>query len=103
NRKDVTCDPQDVSFLANEFPSLGFVSTFGQDLPNVQLTGKLPFDQMQQLVKSCGVYLATTKETGGIGIMEAMAAGKPILGYQYGAIADLVQHGVNGYLATNQD
>jgi glycosyltransferase involved in cell wall biosynthesis len=35
--------------------------------------------------------------------MEAMAAGKPILGYRTGAIVDLVKHGVNGYLAESID
>lgn len=100
NRQTTTCNPQDVSFLARTYPGISFISTFGEPAQNVNITGKLPFEQMKQLVQQCTVYLSTTKETGGIGIMEAMASGKPILGYREGAIVDLVQHGVNGYLAT---
>jgi hypothetical protein len=99
NRQTTTCDPADVMFLAREFPSISFVSTFGDGENNLQIIGVLPFEQMKKLIQRCTVYLSTTKETGGIGIMEAMASGKPILGYREGAIVDLVQHGVNGYLA----
>jgi glycosyltransferase involved in cell wall biosynthesis len=99
NRQTTTCDPRDVMYLAREFSNIGFVSTFGDPGSNVQITGAMSFDQMRDLVQRCTIYLSTTKETGGIGIMEAMASGKPILGYREGAIVDLVQHGVNGYLA----
>lgn len=103
NRQTVTCNPKDMNALALKFPNVQFVSTFGTNAPNVHLTGKMPFARMQGLIKGCAIYLATVKETGGIGIMEAMAAGKPILGYASGAITDLVQHGVNGFLAKTQE
>lgn len=99
NRQTITCDPEPMNRLAERFPSVRFVSTFGQPTQNVKTIGKIPFDEMKRAIQQCGVYLATTRETGGIGIMEAMAAGKPILGYATGAIVDIVQHGINGYLA----
>ena len=99
NRETTTCNPQDVMYLARKFSNIGFVSTFGTPGSNVQITGAMVFDTMRDLIQRCTVYLSTTKETGGIGIMEAMASGKPILGYREGAIVDLVQHGINGYLA----
>ena len=99
NRQTTTCDPKDVMFLAKEFTGITFVTTFGQTMSNVKVIGKQDFDVMRDLIQNCSVYLSTTKETGGIGIMEAMASGKPVLGYREGAIVDLVQHGVNGYLA----
>jgi len=58
---------------------------------------------MKQIIQQAGVYLSTTKETFGIGVLEAMAAGVPVLGYNKGGNVDLIQHGVNGYLATDFD
>jgi glycosyltransferase involved in cell wall biosynthesis len=58
---------------------------------------------MKPLVQRAGVYLATAKETFGIGLLEAMASGVPILGYARGGILDLVQHKANGYLAIPGD
>jgi glycosyltransferase involved in cell wall biosynthesis len=42
--------------------------------------------------RNAGVYLSTAKETFGIGILEALACGVPVLGYAHGGILDLVQH-----------
>ena len=91
--------------LAYRFQNVHFVSTFasGRKPSNMSTTGVIRHEQMKKLIQSATVYLATTKETFGIGILEAMASGVPVLGYNYGGIKDLVQHGVNGYLANPGD
>jgi glycosyltransferase involved in cell wall biosynthesis len=98
------CDPVAVGQLAQAFPNVRFVTTFAapehRNLSNIKTTGRLPFDKMRPLVQSAFVYLATTKETFGIGILEAMASGVPVLGYAHGGILDTVEHGVSGYLAS---
>jgi len=106
NRAGDVCDPMPIFELANRFVNGHFVTTFAPKLGlpgNLNVTGLIPHDQMKKLVQSCLVYLATTKETFGIGILEAMASGVPVLGYAHGGIKDLVQHGVNGYLAEPGD
>jgi glycosyltransferase involved in cell wall biosynthesis len=105
NRPGDACSPEAVNALAQQFPSVRFVSTFAlaNAGDNVTTTGVVPHAEMKQLVQQAGIYLATTKETGGIGIMEAMASGTPVLGYKHGAILDLVEHGVTGYLVHPED
>jgi glycosyltransferase involved in cell wall biosynthesis len=107
NRALDVCDPTPVLELAMRWPNQKFLTTFyphGENAPrNVTVTGILPHDKMAPLVKSAEVYLATTKETFGIGILEAMASGIPVLGFRHGAAVNLIRHGVNGYLAEPGD
>jgi glycosyltransferase involved in cell wall biosynthesis len=101
------CDPAPVVALAQRFKKTHFVSTFlprgTTPLNNVNRIGLVPHDQMKQLVQNAQVYLSTAKETFGIGTLEAMASGVPVLGFAYGGNVELVQHGVNGYLARPGD
>lgn len=98
------CDVVPLNLLASALPTSRFMSTFGENsLGNIHLTGVVPFDRMQTMVQGCSIYLATTKETFGIGNLEAMATGSPILGYNWGALPDYVEHGVHGFLAEPGD
>lgn len=102
NRSGVdVCDPADVGVLAHAYRKTKFVTTFGpkRRRNNIEVTGVIPHDQMKLLLQGAAVYLSTTKETFGIGTLEAMAAGVPVLGYANGGNLDLIQHGINGYLA----
>lgn len=105
NRRGDVCDPTPVGMLARGFPQHRFVTTFKPtgDFPNLREIGIQSHERMKQLLLNAGVYIATTKETFGIGILEAMACGVPVLGYAHGGILEMVQHGVNGYLARLND
>ena len=103
------CQTLYMGLLAKELPSQLFVSTFAptepdlRDLSNIKVTGVLPHSQMKQIIQSCAVYLSTTKETFCIGILEALASGVPVLAFAHGGALQLVEHGVNGYLARPND
>lgn len=102
NRSYDVCDPQPVIELARKFQTTRFVTTFApqnQSEGNVQVIGLQPHATMKKLVQGASVYLSTTKETFGIGVLEALAAGTPVLGFAWGGNLDLVPHGVAGYLA----
>jgi glycosyltransferase involved in cell wall biosynthesis len=107
NRVGDVCHPSQMQELAVKFPSLQFVSTFSvpnvSTPSNVKVIGLLSHGSMKKVVQRCGVYLSVTKETFAIGVLEAMAAGKPVLGWNYGGNSDLVKHGINGYLAEPGD
>lgn len=112
NRSGVdVCDNSILIDLMKKFPKVPFLSTFAPrgldpsrmgDWPkNLKVTegGVIPHHRMKRMVQRAGVYLSTTKETFGLGILEAMAAGVPVLGWATGGNMILVEHGKNGYLA----
>lgn len=103
-RPDPVCDPEDVNELARRVPDVAFLSTFGDDeLPNMTVTGRRPYGRAKDLVRDAGVYLCTARETFGIGTLEAMAAGVPVLAWDWGGQSDIVEHKVTGWLAKPGD
>jgi len=103
NRSIDVCNPEPVMELAKDVPDVHFLTTVGKASKNVEVTGILPWRKMQETIYRTGIYLATTKETFGIGTLEAMAAGCPVLAWRWGATPDLVEHGVQGYVANPYD
>jgi glycosyltransferase involved in cell wall biosynthesis len=100
NRNTDVCNPEAVVYLADYYPEVQFKTTYtNAERANIETFGSISHRDMKPLVENCTVYLSTVKETFGIGILEAMAAARPVLGWNYGGNCDLVQHGVNGYLA----
>lgn len=103
NRDTDVCDPSPVVELAKAVPGMTFVSTFGEAQRNLSITGPMPFGDMQKLLYQASIYFAPTKETFGIGILEAMVSGLPVLGWRWGSLPDLVEHKVTGYIANPYD
>lgn len=100
NRPSDVCDPTPAWELANAGEDV--VTTFPPNnkpvVDNLRVTGVLPDSKMRVAIACADVYLATTLETFGIGTLEAMACGVPVLGYDWGGTHDIVRHGVDGYL-----
>jgi glycosyltransferase involved in cell wall biosynthesis len=67
------------------------------------VTGTMPHTEMKRFIEMAQIYLSTTMETFGIGIIEALACGVPVLGYADGGILDIIQHKQNGYLVPRGD
>jgi glycosyltransferase involved in cell wall biosynthesis len=102
-RVDVVSDPRPVNELASRALNIRFVTTFGRPAQNVEVIGVRPYDEFQDILAGAMVWLATTRETGDIASREAMALGIPVLGWDWGATAELVVHGKTGYLAKPGD
>jgi len=103
NRPEDVCDPTPVNEIARIARDVQFLSTFGEVQDNVVVTGPVSHAEMKKMLYSCGIYLATTKETFGIGILEALAAGLPVVGWSWGAIRDIIEDGVDGFLVDPGD
>lgn len=98
-RADAVSNPQDMQTLASRMPNAQFVSTLGTATSNVKLCGVVNYPKMKSLVQGAGVYLATARETFGIGTLEALACGVPVAGWDYGGQSEIIIQGETGYLA----
>lgn len=102
-RADSVSNPGDCEELARRCPEFRFLSTLGRPAENLSVVGVVPAPAMKLLVENAGLYLATARETFGIGTLEAMAAGVPIVGWAYGGQREIVRQGETGYLAPPGD
>jgi len=88
-------DPTAAMELALRRPDVAVVIPVNQGvLPhapaNVHKIGPQPFRHMQAALADCDVYLATVQENHAIQVLEAMALGKPVLGFDHGGTAETV-------------
>lgn len=102
-RADPVSDPGDMNRLADLMSGHPFVSTYGDEAPNVRIEGRLSREAYKRYLAHAGVYLSTARETFGIATLEALASGVPVVGWNWGGNSEIVQHGVTGYLAEPGD
>lgn len=79
-----------------------WLSTRGES--RVELLGMLSWPQMLEMYATSDLLLFTgTRERFGIVILEALAAGMPVVSYSRAGAAEFVQDGVNGYRVDEGD
>ena len=102
-RTDMVSNPGDMDAVARLIPNTKFISTFGNKSPNVKIVGAMPYGEMKSLIEESGVYLSTARETFGIGTLEAMASGVPVVGWDWGGNNEIVISGETGILVPYGD
>lgn len=102
-RADFVSNPEDVMRLANIKRNRTFYTTIGNSTDNLKVIGPQKHAKMKQVVSNANVYLATTRETFGIGTLEALAYGVPVAGWNWGGQHEIIVQGETGYLATPGD
>ncbi|MDQ3721794.1 MAG: glycosyltransferase [Actinomycetota bacterium] len=71
--------------------------------PNVSLHSWLPREQLTSLYGRASGYLHVGEEDFGISMVEALAAGTPVIGLARGGALDIVRDGVDGILVDRAD
>ena len=71
--------------------------------PNVSLHSWLPREQLAALYARASGYLHVGEEDFGISMVEALAAGTPVIGFGRGGARDIVREGVDGILVDRAD
>jgi len=97
-RTDPVSDVDHMQKAAASCPDVKFVSTIGEKTGNVSIVGVQPHEAMIELVRNAGVYLVTARETFGIGTLEALALGVPVVGWDFGGQSEIVLQGATGLL-----
>lgn len=68
---------------------------------NVLLTGNVENTEIRNYQAASDLFLFTSKsETQGIVLLEAMAAGNPVVAVDASGVCDIIENGKNGYLTT---
>lgn len=102
-RADHVSDPADIMNVARITPDVKFRTTIGRPTENVEVIGITNYSRMKEIVANAGVYLCTTRETFGIGTLEALALGVPVAGWDWGGQREIIIQGTTGYLAPPGD
>lgn len=113
-RADEVCDPEPLVKLAAICPQQLFLTTFlsksepnevaqARVTPNIKAIGRVPLDEMREHVRHAQVFLSSTKETFCLGVLEALSCGVPVIGYNDGAVPEIVRHGIEGYIVERGD
>jgi glycosyltransferase involved in cell wall biosynthesis len=69
--------------------------------PNVELLGWLPRERLARLYARAGGFIHVGEEDFGISMVEALAAGTPVLAADRGGALDIVRHGIDGVLISD--
>jgi glycosyltransferase involved in cell wall biosynthesis len=101
------------SSLTSEFPSLRWefigpglersrLRNLAQQLgfdEHVRFLGRQSRRQISEAMRRCSVFVLPSRCEGlGDVYLEAMSTGKPVIGYRGQGIAEIIQHGSNGFL-----
>jgi len=70
----------------------------------VHFTGSIPYDQMPSYLSMADAFVtASVTEVHPLSVIEAMAAGLPVLGIQSPGVGDTIKDGVTGLIAEEED
>jgi glycosyltransferase involved in cell wall biosynthesis len=80
-------------------PQEGALHETARELPRVHFTGPVDYDTVPAYLAMSDIFVtASVTEVHPLSVIEALAAGLPVLGIHSPGISDIVRDGVDGYL-----
>lgn len=70
--------------------------------PNISFLGEVDQSVLKQYYEYCQAFVFPSHEDFGIVMVEALAAGKPVIAYQKGGAKEIIEHGKHGILFDHQ-
>lgn len=91
--------------IAGDGPLRDEITTrLGRLTPYVRLFGRIPPREVASLLANSDLHVtASEKETKGLTVLEAFAAGIPVIAPRAGGVTDSIKDGWNGFLFAPQD
>ena len=99
-------DPDKIAILvAGDGPSKEeIIDRLGKLTPHVHLLGRVSPENVPALIVNSDIHVTTSeKETRGLTVLEAFAAGIPVLAPRAGGVVENIEEGINGFLYNPQD
>lgn len=99
-KESIVTDSIEVVFFGSEGEG------FPENLPvNVRFTGTINSDQLlAKYYSAADVFLMSSlEESMGYTALESLACGTPVVAFNTSGVRDVVQHGINGYMANLYD
>jgi len=94
-------DPAPLLLVVGDGPERGRLERLAG--PTVEFLGRVESHRLRELVAGCHAFVVAGIEDFGIAPVEAMAAGKPVIGFREGGVGETVIDGVTGVLFDRQD
>jgi len=87
-----------------EEKSLRILAERPETLGRVVFSGAVSHKEVQEMMRACAIVAVPSRSEGlGMTVLEAMAAGKPVVAAAVGGIPEILEHGVTGLLVPPED